>query len=42
MTPAIQAGIATMFMSFEDVVSRIDAANPIPAKRRPYKKTKSQ
>ncbi len=30
------------FMSFDDVVTRIDAANPVPAKRGPYKKTKPQ
>jgi IS1 family transposase len=38
MTPAMQAGIATTFLSFEDVIARIDAANPVPAKRGPYKK----
>jgi len=26
MTPAMQAGIATRFMSFKDVLARIDAA----------------
>lgn len=37
MTPAMQAGIASTFMSFEDVLVRIDAANP-PKPRGPYKK----
>jgi IS1 family transposase len=38
MTPAMQAGIASTFMTFDDVIARIDAANPVPAKRGPYKK----
>ena len=38
MTPAMQAGIASTFMSFDDVIARIDAANPVPAKRGLYKK----
>lgn len=38
MSPAMAAGIATTFMSFEDVLARVDAANPQPAKRGPYKK----
>jgi hypothetical protein len=38
MTPAMQAGIASTFMTFDDVLARIDAAN-VPAKvRGPYKK----
>jgi IS1 family transposase len=37
MTPAMAAGIATTFLSFEDVLARIDAANP-PKPRGPYKK----
>ena len=37
MTPAMQAGIATTFMSFEDVIARIDAAQT-PKVRGPYKK----
>jgi len=37
MTPAMQAGIATTFMSFEDVIARIDAAQA-PKVRGPYKK----
>jgi len=37
MTPAMQAGIASTFLTFEDVIARIDAAQP-PAKRGPYKK----
>src|SRR5665213_3869674 len=37
MTPAMEAGIATTFLSFEDVISRIDAAHA-PKVRGPYKK----
>jgi len=37
MTPAMQAGIADTFMTFEDVLARIDAANP-PKPRGSYKK----
>lgn len=37
MTPAMAAGIATTFLSFEDVLARIDAAQ-VPKVRRPYKK----
>src|SRR5665213_3502692 len=37
MTPAMAAGIATTFLSFEDVISRIDAAHA-PKVRGPYKK----
>jgi IS1 family transposase/lambda repressor-like predicted transcriptional regulator len=42
MTPAMQAGIATTFLSFDDVLARIDAATPKPAPgkrgpRGPYK-----
>jgi IS1 family transposase len=37
MTPAMQAGIASTFLTFEDVIARIDAAQ-VPAKRGPYKK----
>jgi hypothetical protein len=29
MTPAMQAGTASTFMAFDDVIARIDAANPI-------------
>jgi IS1 family transposase len=36
MTPAMHAGIATTFMSFEDVLARIDAAQA-PKVRGPYK-----
>lgn len=38
MTLAMQAGIATTFLNFDDAITRIDAANTVPAKRRPYKK----
>ena len=37
MTPAMAAGIATTFLSFEDVLARIDAAQT-PKARGPYKK----
>ena len=37
MTPAMQAGIATTFLSFADVLARVDAAQ-VPAVRGPYKK----
>jgi hypothetical protein len=37
MTPAMQAGIATTFLSFEDVLARIYAAQT-PKVRGPYKK----
>jgi hypothetical protein len=37
MTPAMAAGIATSFMSFEDVLARIDAAQA-PKARGPYRK----
>jgi hypothetical protein len=38
MTPAMQAGIATTFLTFEDVIARIDAANVPATVRGPYKK----
>jgi hypothetical protein len=43
MTPAMQAGIASTFLTFEDVIARVDADAPKPAlgKRGPrgtYKK----
>jgi hypothetical protein len=37
MTPAMAAGIATTFMSFEDVIARIDT-DAVPKVRGPYKK----
>jgi IS1 family transposase len=37
MTPAMQAGIAPTFLSFADVLARVDAAQ-VPAVRGPYKK----
>jgi len=37
MTPAMAAGIATTFLSFEDVLARVDAAQA-PKARGPYKK----
>ena len=41
MTPAMAAGIATTFMSFEDVLARIDAAQ-VSKVRGPYKKRVAQ
>jgi IS1 family transposase len=38
MTPAMQAGIAPTFLTFADVLARIDAANPVAKVRGPYKK----
>lgn len=38
MTPAMQAGIASTFLTFADVIVRIDAANPVAKVRGPYKK----
>ena len=40
MTPAMQAGIASTFLTFADVIARIDADNPPPVRgpRGPYKK----
>jgi len=37
MTPAMQAGIAKTFLTFEDVLARTDAANPPATKRGPCK-----
>ena len=37
MTPAIQAVIAITFMSFDDVIARLDSAQA-PRVRGPYKK----
>ena len=36
MTPAMQAGLATIFLSFEDVLARVDAKQA-PKARGPYK-----
>ncbi|WP_298259900.1 IS1 family transposase [Bradyrhizobium sp.] len=38
-TPAMAAGVTDRIMKMEDAVSLIDAANPIPAIRGPYKKS---
>ncbi len=38
VTPAMAAGITDRLWSLEDIVGRIDAAKPVPAKRGPYKK----
>jgi IS1 family transposase len=38
MTPAMQAGIADTFLSFADVLARVDAANAPAKLRGPYKK----
>jgi IS1 family transposase len=37
MTPAMQAGIAATFSTFEDVVAGVDAAAPAPRARGPYR-----
>ena len=37
MSPAMAAGVAQSFMTMADIVALIDAANPPPAKRGPYK-----
>jgi superoxide dismutase len=41
MTPALAAGIATTFMSFDDVLARVDAAQA-PKARGTYKKTSTK
>ena len=41
MSPAMAAGIATTFLSFEDVIARIDAAQA-PKVRGPYKKRQAE
>lgn len=41
MTPAMQAAIASTFMSFDDVIARIDAATAPAKVRGPYKKKAS-
>ena len=38
VTPAMAAGVTDRLWSLEDIVERIDAAQPSPAKRGPYKK----
>ena len=38
VTPAMQAGVTDKLWSLEDVLARMDAAAPAPAKRGPYKK----
>lgn len=38
-TPAMAAGLLDRVMKMTDVVALIDAANPVPAIRGPYKKT---
>jgi hypothetical protein len=37
MTPAMQSGIADSFLSFDDVITRVDAANAPAKVRGPYK-----
>jgi IS1 family transposase len=41
MTPAMAAGITDKVMDMSDVVALIDANEPMPTKRGPYKKTRS-
>lgn len=38
VTPAMEAGIAKSPLTMEDVVAMVDAANPTPATRGPYRK----
>lgn len=38
MSPAMAAGVTDTLMSMEDIAALVDAANPVPAKRGPYKK----
>jgi len=38
VTPAMASGIVETVMKMSDVVALIDAANPVPAARGPYKK----
>jgi IS1 family transposase len=38
MTPAMAAGVTDKLMSMEDIAGLVDAANPVPAQRGPYKK----
>lgn len=38
VTPAMAAGVTDRLWSMEDVIARIDAAQPVPTKRGPYKK----
>lgn len=38
LTPAMAAGLASSPMEMSDLVAMIDAANPVPGKRGPYKK----
>ena len=38
VTPAMAAGLVNVVMDMSDVVALIDAANPVPAVRGPYKK----
>jgi hypothetical protein len=38
-TPAMAAGLIDRVMKMTDVVALIDAANPVPTVRGPYKKT---
>jgi hypothetical protein len=42
VTPAMAAGVAPVLMSMTDVVGLIDAANPVPAIRGPYKKRNAE
>jgi IS1 family transposase len=42
VTPAMEAGIAKSPMSFEEMVAIIDAAQPVPTKRGPYRKHSPQ
>lgn len=41
MSPAMAAGVSDRFWEMSDIVALIDAAQPVPAKRSPYKKRAS-
>jgi hypothetical protein len=41
-TPAMAAGLTDRIMKMTDVVGLIDAANPVPAVRGPYKKQNAE
>jgi IS1 family transposase len=41
MSPAMAAGVTDTLMSMEEIAVLVDAANPVPAKRGPYKKRKA-
>ena len=42
VTPAMQAELTNRVWSFDDLIAKMDEMNPAPAKRGPYKKSKSK